>query len=112
MKITISTQILSGNLGYGWNDNNDAADALGEMTEQVWLADLSEVIDEGHEIEFDIDVCHNTSGCSRDVSVDVDGDDWDAESAMIDRVRGALTEEDAIWSRFCDSDEAADLVAE
>lgn len=107
MKIYVNTQILSGNLGDGWNDQNDAADALGEYTETTWMADLAPVIAEGHEIEISIDVQHNASGSSRDVSVDVDGNDDSYD--MQRRVEGLLTEENRIWERFCESDEAAEL---
>ena len=113
MNINISTQILSGNLGDGWTDENDAADALGEMTERVWTKDLAEVAAEGHNIEFGIEVCHNTSGSSRDVSVDVDGyDDYETAHELQKRVEAALTDEQTIWSLFCDSDEGAALVSE
>lgn len=111
MKIYVQTQILSGNLGDGWNDQNDAADALAAYTKKQWLADLAPVIAEGHEVEIDIDVQHNTSGCSRDVSVDVDGADDDRYD-MVQRVTGLLTEENRVWERFCESDEAAEYASE
>ena len=108
MKIYVNTQILSGNLGDGWNDQNGAADALGEYTEKTWLADLSTVIADGHEVEISIDVQHNTEGASRDVSVDVEPADYD----QVQRVEGLLTAENTIWERFCESDEAAQYASE
>ena len=110
MRVYVTTQILSGNLGDGWIDENDAADALSRYTEKTWLADLAPVIAEGHEVEIGIDVQHNTCGCGRDVSVAVSGDD-DAYD-MKNRVEGLLSREDEIWQRFCDSDEAAELAEE
>ena len=62
MKIYVNTQILSGNLGDGWNDENEAADALGEYTEKTWMADLAPVIAEGHTVEISIDVTSINSG--------------------------------------------------
>ena len=44
MTITLYTQILSGNLGDGWTDNNEAADALADYTERTWRADLAELL--------------------------------------------------------------------
>ena len=108
MNINISTQILSGNLGDGWTDQNDTADALAAYTRSVWLGDLASVEADGHNVQIYIDVQHNTEGCGRDVSIDIDGDDtYD----MMCRVRDLLTDENAIWESFCNS-EAAEALCE
>lgn len=108
MKITITNQILSGNLGDGWNDQNDAAHAFADYIEEQWMSDISAVIDEGHEVEFEIDVQHNTCGCSRGLSVDVDSISDDGYG-MMQRVTDLLTDVNQVWERFCDSDEATFL---
>lgn len=108
--IYINTQILSGNLGDGWSDENDAADALAAYTEKQWLSDLEPMVADGYEVEIDIDVQHNTSGCSRDVSVDVDGADDGYD--IVQRVTSLLTEENRIWELFCESDEATEYFSE
>lgn len=105
--ITIQAQILDGNLGEGWVDNNQAANALAEFTETVWNKDLAEFVEAGHEVEIEIDV-QRASGCSREVSVlidDCDGDAIELEQA----VEAALTSENTIWGQFCASDEAEEL---
>ncbi|MGH8507103.1 MAG: hypothetical protein ACREVH_00075 [Gammaproteobacteria bacterium] len=87
-QIRISAQILAGNLGDGWQDQNAAAKALADYTRSVWLDDCAEI---GHEVVIDIDVQRNTSGAARHLSVDVSpyGDDSDdlaleVESALTD----------------------------
>lgn len=104
MKIYVNAQILSGNLGEGWTNQNDAAGALAAYTEKQWAADLAPVIAEGHEVEIGVEVQRNASGCGREVSVDVDDDD------MQQRVVDLLTDKNQIWERFCESDEAAEYV--
>jgi hypothetical protein len=106
MNVTISTQILSGNLGDGWDDQNNAADSLAEYTKKVWSEDLKPIFDK-HAIDIDIDVQHNTSGSSRDVSVDVDGaTDDEVENGddyeLMRQVRDLLTDEQTVWINFCD----------
>ncbi len=111
-RITVSTQILSGNLGDGWNDQNDAAYALAEYTEKTWKTDLSEFVAQGYELEFDIDVERNTSGCSRSMSVDVYDSEMDASDAyeLERKIENALTDENRIWEKFCNEDLTEELV--
>ena len=106
MTITLYTQILSGNLGDGWNDNNEAADALADYTERTWRADLAELLDEGHEVEIEIDVQKDTGGYSHSVRVEAD------TFEMVERVEGLLTDEGTIWERFCAAEEAAEYWSE
>lgn len=111
--ITISTQVLDGNLGDGWNDNYGAALALAKYTENIWRNDLAEYAD-AHEIEICIDVEKNTSGCGRSVSVEIDDSDMDHDDIydMVQKIENALTDEGRIWEMFCSSDEAAEYVTE
>jgi hypothetical protein len=106
-KITVSTQILSGNLGDGWNDQNEAAAALAEYTEATWTDDLSEFAAQGYELEFDIDVERNTSGCGRGMNVSVDSDDeldHDDIYNLEQKIENTLTDEGRIWEKFCNED--------
>jgi len=103
MNITINTQILSGNLGDGWTDNNAAAEALANYSRSIWTDELAELIDEGHTIEIEIEALPNTSGAGRDLAIDAE------TFGMVERVEGLLTDEGTLWERFCDSAAAADL---
>lgn len=103
MNIIISTQILSGNLGEGWNDNNAVADALADYARATWTADLAELIAAGHELEIDIDVQKDTGGYCHDLRIEAD------TFAMVERVESLLTDEPALWEQFCGSEEAASL---
>lgn len=105
MKITITTQILDGNLGDGWNDNYEAANGLANYIEAIWMKDLAEIIAEGHEVNINIDVQYNTSGCSRNLDVWVDSND-DSGYDLVERVWNTLTDENRIWEQFCASEEA------
>lgn len=109
--IQISTQILAGNLGDGWADQNGAADALADYTRSIWADDVAEFIAAGHDVEIDIDVQHNTEGSSRDFSVDISGPMTDGDFDLMERVERSLTDEATIWERFCESDEANEYAA-
>ena len=112
-RITVSTQILSGNLGDGWTDQNDAAYALAAYTERIVTDELSEFAARGYEIVVDVDVQRNTSGCSRSLSVAIDDDDMDHSDIydLQQKIENSLTSDDQIWLAFCDSDEAAQFIA-
>lgn len=111
--ITISTQILDGNLGDGWNDNYSAALGLAAYTEDIWMKDLTEYAND-HKIKIDIDVEKNTSGSSRSVSVEIDDSDMDHDDIydMQQKIENSLTDEGRIWEMFCSSDEAAEYFEE
>mgnify|MGYP001212158023 FL=1 len=100
--ITITAQILDGNLGDGWRDNYEAAQALAEFMEQRWRDDLAELAAEGHEVDIQIDV-QSAEGCVRETTVDAD----DADLAA--RAERLLTDRNRIWERFCNSPEAEAL---
>lgn len=108
--ITVSAQILDGNLGEGWSDEYESAVELAEFTKNVWVSDLAELAADGYEINIDIEICRNTTGYSRQMSVDVDGCD-DAAFDLQKRAEGMLTDESTIWEKFCSSDVAAGLAA-
>jgi hypothetical protein len=109
MDITITAEILSGNLGDGWENENAAADALADFTKTVWARDLA-AISSKHRVEIEICVQHNTSGYCHATAIDVRCDDEDAADAaetLQQQVHDLLTDEDVIWDRFLNSDDAA-----
>ena len=113
LKITIYATILDGNLGDGWRDNYETAQALGAFTADTWQDDLS-AFEALYEIKIDIKIVPNTSGYSNPVAVHIDNDSL-ASSELCDitaEIENALTHEDIIWDMFCGSDIAAELSAE
>ena len=98
MKITINNQILAGNLGDGWKDNDEAADSLAVFTKQKY----TEIIEKEYpvaEIDIDIDVKYNTSGCSRTATVCCTPPDYSTEDKIETTLDGF---DDAIWLEFCE----------
>ena len=112
MNILITTQILDGNLGDGWADNWEAACGLAEYTERQWLTDLASYVIAGHTVEIEIDTQRNTSGCSRDVSVFVDGTDPESGDDTEREILSVLTDEKRIWEKYCASPEAEQYFGE
>jgi len=103
MTIAISTQILAGNLGDGWNDQNAAADALAEYTRQTWTRDMLNLGYSKNEFEIDIDVQHGWEGSPKTMTVDADN----PETALA--LERELTFEGQIWEQFCGTEMAANL---
>jgi hypothetical protein len=99
-QIIINDQILSGNLGDGWMDNSEAAEALSEYMESVWREELSGYGD--YDISINIDV-QNAEGSSRVMSVDCD----DMETAQ--DVESLLSSSNDLWERFCKTERAMEL---
>ena len=98
MKITINNQILAGNLGDGWKDNDEAADSLAVFTKQKY----TEIIENeypGAEINIEIDVAYNTSGCSRTTTACCTPPDYSTEEEIEMTLDGWG---DAIWLEFCE----------
>lgn len=101
MKITVSAQVLSGNLGDGWADQNEAAQGFAGFLTQKLEARIQEQHPDA-EIEIDIDVQENTSGCSRELSVSVDP--WDDEMGFEIETKlceSLLYTESSAWDEFC-----------
>ena len=111
--ITITKQILDGNMGDGWSDNHEAARAFAEFAENTWRSDLSELADAGHAIDIKIDVQRNTSGCAygTEIIVTSDSGELDKERAIESAVEFAITSADVLWTKFCESEAAAKLAA-
>ena len=108
MKITVSRQMLSGNMGDGWND--DAAQGYANFLEGRLEAEVKERYPEA-EVEISIDV-QNASGCSRELSVSVDP--WDDERGCDierDLEESLSCTEDKAWEDFCGG-EGAEFYAE
>jgi hypothetical protein len=103
MKITITDQILSGNMGDGWADQNDAAEGYAEYLTEKYRAEVLETYPDA-EIEIDIDTGRNTSGCSRDVDVDVDPYDekiYDIISTLTESLKNVSAQ---AWDEWCGGD--------
>lgn len=94
MDILIRNQILSGNLGAGWDDPNAVADELATFQELTWLNDLQELINEGHDVDMDIIVDHDMKGPSRRLEVICDSPELER------RARNLMTDSGVIWQRF------------
>ena len=97
--ITVLAQILAGNMG----ELEGHSEALADFTREKWAADLADLAEAGHEINIDIDVQNNASGCSRAVEV------WCDDAELLQQAESALTDETRIWDLFCKSEEARDL---
>lgn len=109
--ITINETILSGNLGDGWNDNDETADAYAKFIEKIWNSDVQAFRDAGHMVNISVTAQKRTSGYNGDVSIDVETDDDEeyGEYPTEDEVRRALSD---TWSKWCDADEAKKFWAE
>lgn len=105
MKIAIHAQILSGDIGDGWNDEYAAAQALADYANSVWRNDLSKFIEAGHEVSVEIEV-QRASGDSRDLYVYVAPFSNEGSYELKRQVEAAMTDEGEIWERFCSSPEA------
>ena len=101
MDITISGKILSGNMGDGWTNQNDAADGYAEYVTQRIRAEVQPMYPDAT-INVDFSAHYNTSGCSGGISVDVDGDDPDvAYDVMRDLEDYLLHYRNEIWNDWC-----------
>jgi hypothetical protein len=104
MKITVREQIMSGNMGDGWDDNYEAANSYADFLAPILLEDVQEQYPDA-EIVVALTV-ERMGGASRGIVVDVDGVD---EPEQIFEVPDALaemlvyTEQDA-WGKFCDAE--------
>lgn len=98
--ITISAKIWDGNLGDGWIDNADTADALADYMTATWENDLKSFVESGHEITVDIAVQYNTVGYNRAFQIYIDGDDVTKREVEL-----SLTPDSTLWDRFCKSAE-------
>ena len=113
-RITVSTQILDGNLGDGWADNYESACGLADFSRAIWEKDLAGFASDGYEICFNIDVESGVVGCSRSLTVDVDNSDipldelWD----ITREAENCLTDEGRIWEMFCASSDAEEFFSE
>ena len=97
--ITITETILDGNLGDGWGDNAETADALADYTRATWERDLESYSAQGHTVVIDVSVQYSTSGYSKPLTVDVDDDDDDH---MLEKtIKRSLTPMNTIWEKFC-----------
>jgi hypothetical protein len=106
-KITITHTILDGNLGDGWRDVSEVADALADYISNVWEEDLTEFSEHGYNVQIDISVQYNTSGYSGSTLISIDDDGSVSER----EIENALTPMTIIWDQFCASQQATELSA-
>jgi hypothetical protein len=106
-KITITHTVLDGNLGDGWRDVSEVADALADYISNVWEKDLAEFSEQGHTVEVDISVQYNTSGYGGSTLISIDDDEAVSER----EIENALTPMTIIWDQFCASQQATELSA-
>ena len=97
---TVRARVLSGNLGDGWRDNNEAAHALAAFMKNAWMSGLAELIDDGAKISINVDVAENTGGYADGMFVD---------GPLEEEVESLLTDSQQLWEEFCDSAEAEEL---
>ncbi|WP_252178332.1 hypothetical protein [Endozoicomonas sp. 4G] len=100
--INITGTILSGNLGEGWSDQDEAAEAYAEFLSARYRA-AAESSFPGAEISVEIEVEYNTEGCSPDAIAT-----GDAGTLEMARLEDMLTN-DGAWNEFLDSDAAREL---
>jgi len=103
MKITVRNTIVSGNLGDGFNNNNTAAELLGQYEEEKLQEYFNRHYSE-YEVEVETRILRNSFGVGGGVTVDSDDDDLNASD--IEQELHSLT--DSWWGEWLDTEEAQD----
>lgn len=98
--ILVSANVLDGNLGDGWIDNADTADALADYMTATWENDLKSYLESGHEVTVEISVQYRTTGYNGTPQIYIDGDDVTETEVEL-----SLTPDSVLWDRFCRSAE-------
>lgn len=109
MKIYITDQILSGNMGDGWADECAAAHAYALYAEQQYVNTVQGLYQDAA-VVVDIDVQCRTTGISREPSVVVEDVPHDEEYKVQSRVEDAIADL-RVWDTWMDTPEAAQLAA-
>ncbi len=100
--INITETILAGNLGEGWSDRSEAADAYAEFLEAKYRETAERMFPDA-EITVGIDVEHDAEGCAPNAIVT-----GDADVIEMAGLEGVLAN-DSGWNEFLDSDAAREL---
>ena len=100
--INITETLLSGNLGEGWGNPDEAADAYAEFLGAKYR-ETAERMFPGATISVDIDVQYNATGSVPNAIVT-----GDAGSLMMAGLEDLLAN-DGAWNEFLDSDAAREL---
>jgi hypothetical protein len=103
MKITITDQVLSGNMGDGWTDQNEAAEGFAAYLTEAYRVDVLAAYPDA-EIEIDVNTERNTSGYSRDIDVSIDPYDEDSFEIMESLTESLRNVSASAWESFCDGD--------
>src|SRR4051812_1712198 len=112
MRIEISDTVLSGNLGDGWADENEAADAYAEHLETFYRDAAIEWFGPEAKIYVTVEARHNTSGATAGVSAFVYADDGEIHEKSGPFEYYLSQEEKNEWPQWCDSEEAEALLEE
>jgi hypothetical protein len=94
------SEIYSNDLGNGWNDNHATAKALANYTEMIWRFESSPFKD-----VFEIDFITKKKEYGYDIEMVINTDDLD----IVDEIKDALSDDSAIWDRFCNDIETMKL---
>ena len=98
-KITITATILDGNLGDGFESQTDAAYKLANFMEAEWRSELEEYTE--YEVNVDVDVQENTSGCCSDMEIIVEDDDGNRDIDLESEIEQNISTENELWESFC-----------
>jgi hypothetical protein len=97
--VQIRGQVLSGNMGDGWRDEFETAKGFASYVEGKLREDARAYFGEDAEIKIDIDV-QRASGCSRDLTVDFDDEDY--SNVSVSQVEGSLSYAvQKAWEEWC-----------
>lgn len=112
MKIEITTKTLSGNMGDGWNDQNEANRAYADFFKKKLMEKISDQY-ENAEIEIEIIPVDNTGGDPGTPYVNVSDVDFDDKYAAEEDIESILNYYmDSIWTEWCGSNEATEYIEE
>lgn len=104
MKILVADQILSGNLGEGWADENEAARGLAEYYTEKTVTYLKGEHPDA-EIVAEFSVQRNTSGYSRGVYIEVMNDNGTPDFSLADRIHEDISYRlNEWWESWCAGD--------
>lgn len=106
-KAFISDQVLAGNMGEGWRDENEAADAFASFLEGKYRSLANRYFPEA-EVVVDVEVGRNASGASRPASYVLINDDGESDYDRLFEDR-CLSVGQVAWEEFCGSDQAAEI---
>ena len=101
MKISICETIVADNMGEGWRDSIEAADAFGRFMSSRLEAEVREVYPCA-EIEVDYIVQKESGFAGPSLAVDVEDDDFEVQWQTYNNLEGWLQYSiERLWTDFC-----------